>query len=157
MACATAKHGLWRRWSQKQGELRRWRTPSAIRSDHLPQLPLPVGGPGGSDAPNKWSTFSIVNKSSYLHISMTKGVQRKNSSDLSLGRRPVSKSEEFFLWTTLVIEIPTSTFFTFPKKVYTLSEHHSPPGLLGLTSSAATRLRCRPRDRTTGSRARDSW
>ena len=70
-----------------------------------------------SDAPNKWSIFSIVNKSSYLHISMTKGVQRKNSSDLSLGRRPVSKSEEFFLWTTLVIEIqPPQPFLLLPKR-----------------------------------------
>ena len=70
-----------------------------------------------SDAPNKWSIFSIVNKSSYLHISMTKGVQRKNSSDLSFGRRPVSKSEEFFLWTTLVIEIqPPQPFLLLPKR-----------------------------------------
>ena len=32
-------------------------------------------------------------------------VQRKNSSDLDTGRRPKLKSDEFFLWTPLVIEM----------------------------------------------------
>ena len=56
-------------------------------------------------APIKCSTFPAVNKSSQLDISIIEGVKTKNSSDLSLGRRPMSKSEENFVFTPLVIEI----------------------------------------------------
>ena len=43
----------------------------------------------------------------------------KNSSDLSSGRRPISKSDEFSIRSILVLEITGREFDTFPKNVYT--------------------------------------
>ena len=45
-------------------------------------------------APKRCSTFSAVNKSSHLDISITIGVPFDFSSDLSSGRRPMSISDE---------------------------------------------------------------
>ena len=39
------------------------------------------------------------------HISITSNVEMKNASDLGFGRRPIAKSDEFFISTLLVIEI----------------------------------------------------
>ena len=50
-------------------------------------------------------TFLGKVKKVEVGISITKVVQRKNSSDLDTGRRPKLKSDEFFLWTPLVIEM----------------------------------------------------
>ena len=49
----------------------------------------------------------------------------ENSSDLSSGRRPVSKSDEFSVRTRSVIEIWDREIGTFPKKVYTYSDFES--------------------------------
>ena len=50
------------------------------------------------------------------------GVDSKNSSDLSSGRRPLFKSDEFSGTTPLVVEIMRETAKI---KCYPLSEHHS--------------------------------
>ena len=56
-------------------------------------------------APKRCSTFSTVNKSSHLDISITIGLERENSSDLSSGDSPQFKSDEFSLSNPIVIEI----------------------------------------------------
>ena len=64
------------------------------------------------------------------------GVKQKNSSDLSSGRRPTSKSTEFFLCSHLCIEIGPPQLFDFSKNMVSLWEHDSP---------ANTPLCCRSR------------
>ena len=54
-----------------------------------------------------------MNKYSQLNISITIEVDPENSSDLSSGRRPLSKSDEFSGSTSIVIEILTCAFFYF--------------------------------------------
>ena len=51
-----------------------------------------------------------------------KGGTSDFSSDLSLGRRPTAESDEFFVWTSIVIEISHETAEI---KCYPLSEHDS--------------------------------
>ena len=79
----------------------------------------------GTDAPINGSTFPAVKKCSQHNISIMIGVETKNSSDLSSGRRPMSKSDESFVFTPIVFEIWSPQLFTFSKKVYHLSEHQS--------------------------------
>ena len=69
--------------------------------------------PNLAKAPKRCSTFSAVNKSSHLNISVTRMVHIKNSSDLSTGRRPKSKSAEFLMCTILVTEILRCENFNF--------------------------------------------
>ena len=83
-----------------------------VRSQH------PILTRAETDARINDSTFQTVNTSSHHDISMNNRVQRENSSDLSSGRRPVSKSVEFFLWTSLLIEkCPTQLFCFFQKRL----------------------------------------
>ena len=58
------------------------------------------------------------------HISIPKMIHNKNSSDLSLGRRPNAKSEEFLLWIIQVIEIFTILCLKPLNKCYTVWEHY---------------------------------
>ena len=62
------------------------------------------------------------------HNSITIGVQLKNSSDLSLGRRPESKSEEFSSCTPKVDQIITILGLKPLKKcyMYTVREYDPP-------------------------------
>ena len=69
---------------------------------------------------------------------MTRGYVPENSSDLSSGRRPLSKSDEFSGTYPLVIEIMRETAKI---KCYPLSEHHSTVTLA--RASEATRGRQR--------------
>ena len=55
----------------------------------------------------------------------------KNSSDLSSGRRPISKSDEFSIRSILVLEITGREFDTFPKNVYTYWDFGSDVRVLG--------------------------
>ena len=73
-----------------------------------------------TDAPINGSTFSAVKKCSQFNISITIGVETKNSLNLSSGRRPMSKSDVFFVSTPIVFEIWPPQLFTFSKKVYHL-------------------------------------
>ena len=51
-------------------------------------------------------------------------VHMKNSSDLSSGRRPKSKSDEFFMCTMFwLLRYGHLNFLLFPKKVSSISEH----------------------------------
>ena len=81
----------------------------------------------GTDAPINGNTFPSVNERSQLNISITIGVETKNSSDLSSGGPPMSESDEFFVSTPIVIEIWAPQLFTFSKEAYHLSEHQSAP------------------------------
>ena len=58
-------------------------------------------------------------------ISITIDGQTKNSSDLEGGRRPKLKSDEFFVWPSIVIEIMRCEVNTFSEKVIHLSVDHS--------------------------------
>ena len=58
------------------------------------------------------------------HNSIIIGVHLKNSSDLSLGRRPESKSEEFSSCTPLVDQIITILGLKPLKKCYTVREQN---------------------------------
>ena len=78
-----------------------------------------------TDAPINGNTFPSVNERSQLNISITIGVETKNSSDLSSGGPPMSESDEFFVSTPIVIEIWAPQLFTFSKEAYHLSEHQS--------------------------------
>ena len=73
-------------------------------------------------APKRCSTFSAVNKSSHLDISITIGLETKNSSDLSSGDSPQSKSDEFFVSNPMVIEMQLPQLFNFFNKVSSFSE-----------------------------------
>ena len=86
-----------------------------------------VSGAGvpGTDAPINGSTFSTVKKCSQSNISINKRDTSRFSSDLSSGRRPMSKSDEKQVVSLLIIEIRLPHFFTFSEKVYHLSEHQS--------------------------------
>ena len=53
---------------------------------------------------DKGKHFSGNCVTSHLIISTSRGVRSENSSDLDMGRRPVSKSDEFSDLTPLVIE-----------------------------------------------------
>ena len=57
------------------------------------------------------------------HISLTKGSTTQNSSDLSMGRCPDSKSDEFGVVLPLVIEIFSILCLRPLKKCYTFREH----------------------------------
>ena len=57
------------------------------------------------------------------HISITIGVQLENSSDLSLGRRPESKSDEFLNCTPKVNKITPILSLIPLKKCYIVWEH----------------------------------
>ena len=70
----------------------------------LIHLIVPLDG-AWTDAPINGSTFFAVKKSSQLNISVDKGGTSDFSSDLSLGRRPIAKSVEFFISTKLSVEI----------------------------------------------------
>ena len=59
----------------------------------------------GTPNPNKWSHNLRAISTQIDIISITIGLQTKNSADLSSGRRPVSKSDEFFVCNPIVIEI----------------------------------------------------
>ena len=81
-----------------------------------------------TDAPINARTFSAVKKCSQVNISIIIGVETKNSSDLSLGRRPMSKSNEFFVSTPKVLEILRCENIRFSVHTYNLSEHDSARG-----------------------------
>ena len=74
-----------------------------------------TGGPW-SHAPNNQSTFLGGFTPKTMIISITRGVVSENSSDLSSGRRPQSKSVEFFETTPLEIEIRTLQSYSFFRK-----------------------------------------
>ena len=59
----------------------------------------------GTQNPNKCTHDLRAISTKNEIISITIGLQTKNSSDLSLGRRPLSKSDEFFVCNQIVIEI----------------------------------------------------
>ena len=69
-----------------------------------------------SHAPNNQSTFLGGFTPKTMIISITRGVVSENSSDLSSGRRPQSKSVEFFETTPLEIEIRTLQSYSFFRK-----------------------------------------
>ena len=73
-------------------------------------------------APKRCSTFSTVNKSSHLDISITIGLEMENSSDLSSGDSPQFKSDEFSVSNPIVIEIQLPQLFNFFNKVSSFSE-----------------------------------
>ena len=58
-------------------------------------------------------------------ISITKGDYTENSSDLSSGRRPTSKSDEFFISNPKFLEILRCENIRFSVHTYNLSEHDS--------------------------------
>ena len=62
-------------------------------------------------------------------ISISEGVTSKNSSDLHMGRRPMSKNEEFFEVTPLVVEIWLPKIQLFTKTCGTLWEPDPPLGV----------------------------
>ena len=76
---------------------------AALKAAALRNFPLPSvseysdGGRGRTDAPINGSTFSAVNNPSHLNISVYRMVHNKNSSDLSSGGPPMSKSAEIFM------------------------------------------------------------
>ena len=83
------------------------------------------------DAPINGNNFSTVNNEcSQLNNSTTTTstinwvFETKNSSDLSSGRRIMSKSDELFVSNPIVIKIRPLQLFAFSKKLYHLSEHH---------------------------------
>ena len=78
-----------------------------------------------SDAPNNRSTFFAVNKCSQLNISITIMIHFDFLSDLSSGRRPMSKSDEKSKCIIIVIEIWRCENFSFAVHRYNLSEHDS--------------------------------
>ena len=69
-----------------------------------------------SHAPNNQSTFWGGFTPKTMIISITRGVVSENSSDLRSGRRPQSKSVEFFETTPLEIEIRTLQSYSFFRK-----------------------------------------
>ena len=66
-----------------------------------------------TDAPIKCSTFFTVKKCSHFNISIYKMGTSLFSSDLSLGRRPMSKSDEKREVPILFIEIWPTVLLTF--------------------------------------------
>ena len=73
-------------------------------------------------AANDCNTFFGGFKHKSEIISITGGYVPENSSDLSSGRRPTSKSDEFFGFTPMVNNIWPPQLFTFSKKVSSISE-----------------------------------
>jgi hypothetical protein len=89
--------------------------PTHARSEVMPSrsgVVLPKSIPIFGNVPNGTS-----------HISSTIGVQLENSSDLSLGRRPDSKSDEFSSCTPMVDEIFMFLRLKPLKSCYTVWEH----------------------------------
>ena len=84
--------------------------------------PLLQGGHLWVALPKIIAVWGKVSKGRH-HNSITIGVQLKNSSDLSLGRRPESKSEEFSSCTPKVDQIITILGLKPLKKCYTVREH----------------------------------
>ena len=83
-----------------------------MTSESVPGVVLPKSIPIFGNVPNGTS-----------HISSTIGVQLENSSDLSLGRRPDSKSDEFSSCTPMVDEIFMFLRLKPLKSCYTVWEH----------------------------------
>ena len=79
-------------------------------------------------APKRCSTFFAVNYCSHLNISTCRGLQKKNSSDLSSRRRLTPKSDEFFFCNPLDSEIWAPAFFTFLREVASFSEFYPMAG-----------------------------
>ena len=73
----------------------------------------------GTSNPNKWWHNLRAISTKIDIISLHRMDLIKNSSDLSSGRRPISKSDEFSIRSILVLEITGREFDTFPKNVYT--------------------------------------
>ena len=88
-----------------------------------------------SDAPNNRSTFFAVNKCSQLNISITIMIHFDFLSDLSSGRRPMSKSDEKSKCIIIVIEIWRCENFSFAVHRYSLSEHDSPLKYIHIVAS----------------------
>ena len=77
----------------------------------------------GGRALKRSSTFSAVNKSSHLDISITIGLEVEILSDLSSGDCPQFKSDEFSVSNPIVIrDTATSQLFNFFNKVSSFSE-----------------------------------
>ena len=75
-----------------------------------------------TDAPINESTFSTVNKSSQLDISINRMIHFDFSSDLISGGPPMSKSDEKSKCIILLIDIWPPHMFNFSKKVASFSE-----------------------------------
>ena len=76
-------------------------------------------------APKRCSNFSAVNCCSHLNISTSRGLQKKNSSDLSSRRRLTPKSDEFFVCTHFYApysHCPKCMFFT--KMLHSFGARH---------------------------------
>ena len=77
--------------------------------------------PGGSGS-HKVPYVLVNSAASSGYISITIGFQTKNSSDLDVGRRPELKSDEFFVWNPIVIEIISLLFEIVGRSSCTLWE-----------------------------------
>ena len=79
---------------------------------------IQIAGSGSHKVP-----YVLVNSAaSSGHISITIGFQTKNSSDLDVGRRPELKSDEFFVWNPIDIEIISLLFEIVGRSSCTLWE-----------------------------------
>ena len=94
---------------------------------------------------------AAINCTTCLAVSNTKRegisspclLKSENSSDLSLGRRPTSKSDEFSLWIIAVIELRWCENIDFAVKCYQLLAARPPaprrPGAMGMWIAAPRR------------------
>jgi hypothetical protein len=57
-----------------------------------------------------------------VNISIKNMIHKENSSDLSSGRRPIVKSDEFSLWIILVIQIGGLAFDVSPPNATLLAQ-----------------------------------